>query len=206
MKSQPWVIVVLLFSMTALAQPVFQSSAVKQSTSSASDAGILANGIYRNALFGFTYKVPYGWVDRTNDMRQDSAASSKSMALLSVFEHPPEATTDTLNSAVLIAAESVSSYPGLKNAAQYFGPLTEIATAKGLKVVNEPYEFPVDGKPIVRCDFSGEIHGVPAQQSTLVLLEKGHVISFTFIANDDDEMTERIEGLRFGKVRNPASK
>ncbi len=170
------------------------------------DPGALTNGIYRNSSFGFTYKLPFGWVDRTDDMRQDSAASPKSTVLLSVFERPPEATGTTLNSAVVIAVESTSAYPGLKAAVQYFGPLTEVATAKGLKVVNEPYEFPVDAKPIVRRDFAGQVRGLAVQQSTLVLLEKGYAVSFTFIASNEDEMTELIEGLQFGKVRIAAGK
>ena len=167
---------------------------------------MLTNGVYHNPFFGFTYKVPFGWVDRTDVMRQDPAASAKSMVLLGVFERPPEATGNTLNSAVVIAAESASEYPGLKAAAQYFGPVSEVATAKGLKVVNEPYEFPVDAKPIVRCDYAGEMRGLPVQQSTLVLLQKGYLISFTFIASNDDEMVARIEGLQFGKVRIPSGK
>jgi len=201
-------LIAFLLSLTsaAPAQQAAPSTPTKELPSVTPDPGAITNGVYRNPSFGFTYKLPYGWVDRTDDMRQDSAPSPKSTVLLSVFEHPPEATTPTLNAAVVIAAESASSYPGLKAAAQYFGPLSEVATAKGLKVVNEPYEFPVDAKPIARQDFAGQIHGLATQQSTLVLLEKGYVISFTFIANNNDEMVELIEGLAFGKVKSPARK
>src|SRR5207253_11289040 len=66
---------------------------------------------------------------RSSDL-QDSSGS-KSLVLLSAFERPPEAAGDTVNSAVLIAAESVSSYPGLKAAEDYFRPLTEVATSRG---------------------------------------------------------------------------
>ncbi len=211
MKSRVYLIAFFLsltLALPAQQAPPPPSASTKASSSNSAtlDPGVLTNGVYRNASFGFTYKVPFGWVDRTDTMRQDPAASAKSMVLLGVFERPPEATGDTLNSAVVIAAESASAYPGLKAAAQYFGPLTEVATAKGLKIVNPPYEFPVDAKPIVRSDFAGEMRGLPVQQSTLVLLEKGYAISFTFIASNDDEMVERIDGLQFGKVRKPAGK
>ena len=188
------------------ASPSTSTKASSSTNSSTPDPGAITNGVYRNPSFGFTYKLPFGWVDRTDDMRQDPAASSKSMVLLGVFERPPDAPGSTLNSAVVIAAESASAYPGLKAAAQYFGPLTEVATAKGLQAVSEPYEFPVDAKPIVRRDFAGQVRGLAVQQSTLVLLEKGYVVSFTFIASSEDEMTELIEGLQFGKVRNPSGK
>ena len=191
----------------AVAQPAPPPAPAPKAASPASpDPGSVAEGVYRNPFFGFSYKLPFGWVDRSDDLRQDPAASSKSMVLLSVFEHPPEATTDRLNSAVVIAVECASSYPGLKAAAQYFGPLSEVTTAKGLKAINEPYEFPVDAKPIARQDFAGQVHGLATQQSTLALLEKGYIISFTFIANNNDEMVELIEGLTFGRVKSPPQK
>ena len=196
-----------LLSTRGTAQQTTPSASIKHvSPASTPDPGAFASGLYRNAGFGFIYKVPFGWVDRTEDMRQESAESSKSTVLLGVFERPPEAAGSTLNSAVVIAAESAASYPGLKAAAQYLQPVTEIATAKGLKAVNEPYEFPVDAMPIARRDFAGQLRGIAVQQSTLVLLEKGYVVSFTFLAGNSDEITELIEGLTFGKVRNSTGK
>jgi hypothetical protein len=90
------------------------------------------------ARFGFSYRTPFGWVDRTAQMQGDSGGSSKPQVLLAVFERPPEATADSINSAVVIAAETASSYPGLKSAVDYFGPLTELTTSKGFRVVNQP--------------------------------------------------------------------
>src|SRR5579863_732477 len=170
------------------------------------DPGEITNSLYRNPFFGFTCKIPFGWVNRTDEMRQDSGESAKSILMLAVFKHPPEATGNTVNSAVVIAAESVSSYPGLTNPAQYFGPLTEVSTAKGLKPVNEPYEFPVDAKPIVRRDFMKQVGTLAMHQSTLAMLKKGYVLSFTFIGSSDDEVTALIESLAFGKVKGPTHK
>ncbi len=101
--------------------------------------GSLHDGLYRNPSFGFSYKIPYGWVDRTDRMRDDSKDPSQGLVLLAVFERPPEVEDSTINSGLLIAAESVSSYPGLKTAADYFGPLEEVTAAKGLKIIDEPY-------------------------------------------------------------------
>ena len=158
----------------------------------------MANGAYRNPFFGFSYKIPYGWVERTADM-QDGSEPGKSMVLLSVFERPPEATGEGVNSAVVIAAESVSSYPGLKNAADYFGPLTELTTAKGFKVANQPYQFPVGTRQLVRGDFTREMGMLTMYQASLVTLAKGYVISFTFIGGSEDEVDQLIENLSFTK-------
>jgi hypothetical protein len=162
----------------------------------AAAAGEIEDRVYRNSWFGFSCRIPYGWVDRTDEMREASNDPQKAMVLLGVFERPPLATGSTINSSIVIAAESAAAYPGLKNAAQYFGPLNEVTTEQGLTKVNDPYEFPVDGKPIVREDFIKKIAGVGLVQSTLAWLTQGYVVSFTFIGGRDDEVQMLIEGLK----------
>jgi len=152
-------------------------------------------GTYHDAHFGFTYQPPYGWVERTRQMQEDGNDSSKSQLLLAVFERPPEATGDTVNSAVIIAAESVASYPGLKTAADYMGPLTELTTGKGFKVAHEPYEYLVGTRPLVRSDFVKDLGKLTMQQSSLVLLEKHFIVAFTFIGGSEDEVEELVEKL-----------
>jgi hypothetical protein len=179
-----------------------------QSQAAPTDAGSVVNGLYRNASFGFTCKIPFGWVDRTQQMSDDSteetasnsnSATKKSLLFLAVFERPPEVAGDAVNSTILVAAEPASYYPGLQNAAQYFGPLTELTKSKGLKVVNEPYEYPVDAKQLVRGDFSKPLGNLTLHQSTLVLMEKGYLVSFTFIGGTEDEVDDLVEGLKFAR-------
>jgi hypothetical protein len=190
---------------SAYGQAPKSTASGKQSASSSApaDLGTLSDGVYRNAFFGFSVKLPYGWVDRTDKMREDSAGAAqagaaKGTVLLAVFERPPEVTASTINSAIVIAAEAESAYPGIKDAAQYFGPVSEITKANGFTVVNEPYEFPVDGAPIDREDFKRDVKGGTMWQSTLAMLRKGYVVSFTFIAGSDDDITHNLENLKFG--------
>jgi len=161
------------------------------------DPGTITDGVYRNAGFGFSCKVPYGWVERTAQMQGDSDPG-KGLVLLAAFERPPEATGDAVNSAIVIAAESVSSYPGLKTAADYFGPMTELITGKGFTVVNPPYLSTVDGKQLARGDYSKELGSVAMHQASLVMVAKGYVVSFTFIGGSEDEVRGLVEGLSFG--------
>ncbi len=170
-------------------QPTRQASAL--------EAGSVENGTYRNKIFGFQYKVPFDWVERTEQMRGDSGDTSRSLLLLAVFERPPEATGDSINSAVVITAESTETYPGLKTAADYFAPLSDVATGKGFQVVNEPYYFNVGAKRLVRGDFSKKIGQVTMYQSSLVVMEKSYFVSFTFLGGSEDEIDERIENLSF---------
>lgn len=165
------------------------------------DSGSIVNDVYRNSSLGFTCKIPFGWVDRTKDFRDEDAPQGnepvKSRLLLAVFERPPEATGSTINSAIVIAAEKISEYSGLKTAADYFGPITELAASKGFKVANEPYEFSVGATQVVRGDFSKPRGSLTMIQSSLVIVEKGYAVSFTFIGGSEDEANELIENLSF---------
>jgi hypothetical protein len=204
-------VIILLFCTTLLAQqspPAGESSSKHHSkppkpvTPSAFDPGSITDGVYSNPYFGFTYKLPYGWVDRTSAMQDDSADVAKdpvkSVVLLATFEQPPEAPREAINSGVVIAAESVSAYPGLKTAADYFGILTELTTDKGFKVVNEPAEVSVGARVLIRGDFSKEMGKNRIHQTALVFLEKSYVVSFTLIGSSEDEVNELIENLSFG--------
>jgi hypothetical protein len=165
-------------------------------------AGAIGDGSYHNSSFGFSYKLPYGWVDRTRQMQDDSpnatnGNAAKSLLLLAIFERPPEATADAVNSAVVIAAEPLSRYPGLKTAAEYFGPLTEVAASKGLQPVEAPQVFSIGATQLVRGDFSKSRGAATVYQTSLVLLEKGYDLSFTFIGESEDSVNELIEKLSF---------
>ena len=171
--------------------------------SAAPELGSIADGVYRNSSLNLAYKIPFGWVDRTSGMREGSEPG-RSVVLLSVFERPPEAQAEGINPAVVIAAESVSSYPGLRTAADYLGPISELATSQGFKVANAPYEFSVGARRLVRADFVKARDSGAVQQTSLVLLEKNWIISFTFLGTSDDEIDELLSRLSFGSP--PASR
>src|SRR6266852_264634 len=191
------VCLVLLIATLWAQQPGYSHKASAQTKSSLPEPGAISDGVYHNLSFEFSYKLPYGWVDRTREMQDDSAESSKSLLLLAVFERPPEATGDTLNSAVVIVAEPLSAYPGLKTAADYFGPRSELATTKGFQAVDEPHDFSVGPVRLVRGDFSKPRGTLTARQTSLVVLQKSYEVSFTFIGASEDEINELIEKLSF---------
>jgi hypothetical protein len=184
------------------------------------DPGAVSAGVYRNKALALSCKIPEAWVLRTEEMNareslEDSSDSRSETAtaagstpkpdsggrvLLAAFSRPPEARAEDVNSSIVIAAESVATYPGLKEAAQYFGPLTEVAKAQGFKVVEEPYEFAVATKTLARADFQKEVGTRVMRQSTLVLLARGWAVSITFIAGTPDEVEELLQGLSFVAV------
>lgn len=166
-----------------------------QAKSSVLEPGAINAGLYRNSGFGFSYKIPFGWVDRTGNMQDDSEAASKSRVLLATFERPPEALGDSINSAVVIAAEPVPA--GIKTAAEYLDSLAELTTAKGFQAEDESHQFAVGTARLVRADFSKARGTLSMRQASLVLLEKGYAVSFTFIGASAEEVNELIEKLSF---------
>ena len=171
------------------------------------DAGLLSAGVYRNSAFGFTCKIPAGWVLRTDEMNRqededkEADAGKKSTdagrVLLAAFSRPPQARAEDVNASVVIAAESAATYPGLKDAAQYFGPVTEVAKGQGFEIDEEPYEFVLGTKTLVRGDFKRDVGTRVMRQSTLVLLDRGYAVSFTFLGGTEDEVEELVQRLSF---------
>jgi hypothetical protein len=162
--------------------------------------------LYRNTTLGFRYQIPYGWVDRTREMHE-GIEPNKAEVLLAVFERPPEAIGDSINSAVVIASESAASYPGLKRAEDYLGPLTELATANGFKAEGEPYALEVETRRLLRADFTKPLGNkasndkLTMRQCTLVLLARDKIVSFTFIAGSEDALDDLMDGLHFGAAK-----
>ncbi len=85
----------------------------------------------------------------------------------------------------------------MKEAAQYFGPLTEVAKAQGFTVDEEPYEIALDGKILVRGDFHKNVGTRVMRQSTLAFLAHGYAVSITVIGGTEDEVEELIDGVSF---------
>ena len=133
---------------------------------------------------------------------QEGDDASKGEVLLAVFERPPQAAGETINSAVVIASENTTAYPGLKKAEDYLGPLTELTTSKGFKAEGNPAEVEIDLRRLVRVDFSRALNEkLTMHQSNLVLVTKGQIVSFTFIADSADGVNDLIEGLDFSSSK-----
>jgi hypothetical protein len=119
--------------------------------------------------------------------------------LLAAFSRPPDAKGEDVNASIVIAAEKVATYPGMKEAVQYFGPLTEVAKAQGFIVDEEPYEIEMGTKVVVRGDFHKDVLTRVMRQSTLAFLAQGYAVSITVIGGSEDEVEELVGGVGFGK-------
>jgi hypothetical protein len=212
--------VALLVSPLCAQAPSSSSSAKvsKPVADSAIEAGGVSNGIYRNKSLVLSCKIPEGWVLRTEEMnaREDSESGAtknsqpqrppggteeKARVLLAAFSRPPEARGNEVNASIVIAAESVATYPGLTEAVQYFGPLTEVATAQGFAADEDPYEIAIGPKTLVREDFHKNVGTRVMRQSTLVMLARGYAVSITVIGGSEDEVADLIDGLDFTSAR-----
>jgi hypothetical protein len=212
-------------SSSPAANSTSRKPAKPSSLSAGLDPGNVANGLYRNKTFGFTCKIPAGWVLRTDELNtqennpahaepehsadaaKDSpppASSAGAKVLLAAFSRPPAAVAEDVNSSILIVAENAASYPGLKEAVQYFEPLTEVAAAQGFSIDEDPYEIAIGSKTLVRADFHKDVASRVMRQSTLAMLARGYAVSITVIAGTEDDVEDLIDGLDF--AASPAAK
>jgi hypothetical protein len=182
------------------------------------DYGAVTSGVYHNKTLALSCTIPPGWVLRTDEMNardeqkkedekekvdaaQGSPAPASSVGakvLLAAFSRPPEAKGEDVNGSILIVAESAAVYPGLKEAAQYFGPLIEVAKAQGFTMEEDPYDIAISNKTLVRGDFHKDVGSRVMRQSTLAMLAHGYAISITVIGGTDDEVEDLVDGLSFG--------
>lgn len=191
-------VAVLASSISVLAQPP-QKTVPPSSRPSESDSSI-----YRDPTFGFRYRIPYGWVDRTKDLQQGNDAT-KGQVLLAIFERPPQAAGETVNSAVVIGAEKVAAGSGVKKAEDYLGTLTDLTTSQSFKPDGDPSELEVGPQRMVRADFSKALNDkVTMHQATLLMFSKGQIVSFTFVADSVDAVNSLIEGLSFSAQKSKA--
>lgn len=208
----------------AVAQESSQSSSSKHTKSSSTrlapeiDEGTVVNGVYRNRALAMTCKIPAGWVLRTEEMNardeadseNDSQASQQprdpghptsekaaGKVLLAAFSRPPDAKGEDVNASILIAAESLKNYPGMKEAAQYFYPVTEVAKTQGFEPDEDPYAMAQGVKTLVRGDFHKDVGSRVMHQSTLVFLAHGYAVSITVIGGTDDEVEDLVDGIVF---------
>ena len=135
---------------------------------------------------------------------QSAHNGSKSQTLLAIFERPPGAPGETVNSAVIIAAEPRDAYPQIKTAADYFGPISDLATQRGFTPISDPYAFNIGATHLVREDFTGHHGKLTIFQSSVVTIEKGQILSFTFVAGSEDDVEDLVANLSFAPV--PANK
>jgi len=176
------------------------------------DPGTVSNNVYRNKTLGLVCKIPDAWVLRTDEMNAPEeetptpdpapgsappASSAGSKVLLAAFSRPPAARGEDINSSILIAAEPVAAYPGLKEAAEYFYPIEEVAKAQGLALDEDPYAIAIGATTLARGDFHKDVGTRVMRQSTLVLLSHGYAVSITMIAGTTDEVEDLIDGLSF---------
>jgi hypothetical protein len=203
-----------VYSSSSSSVPSKAESSQRRVIEPALNPGSVSAGVYRSPPFGFACKIPAGWVLRTDEMNVrdgeatpegDKAATDakRGQVLLAAFSRPPAVRAQDVNASILIAVESAALYPGLKDAAQYFGPVTEVAKARGFEIVEEPYEFVIGAKTLVRGDFQKDVGTLVMRQSTLVMLSRGFAVSFTFIGGTEDEVEELVQGLSFGASAKP---
>ena len=74
---------------------------------------------------------------------------------------------------------------------------TKSLLPRASKWSTNPTHSPSGTKQLARSDFSKDWDKLTLEQATLVMVDKGYVVSFTFIGSSQDEVDGLLEGLRF---------
>jgi hypothetical protein len=190
----------------ALAAPAAgaqQASGKHPAAASALDPGAVENGVYRNPLLGFECSVPAGWVLQTAQMANDQARAGN-VVLLSAFERAPHSAGAGVNSSIVIAAESQSSDPDVDTPLGYLVLLKEAAHQGGLELAEPPRETRVAQRMLWRADFASDPEASPGlsrYQISEVMLARGYFVSFTFIADTQQDAETLLSNLHFSMQR-----
>jgi hypothetical protein len=67
-------------------------------------------------------------------------------------------------------------------------------------MAGDPSESTVGSKQLVRADFSKPRGKLTMWQASLVMIEKGYILSFTFVGGGQDEVDGLIDNLKFTPI------
>jgi hypothetical protein len=149
--------------------------------------GAVQAGVYHNNYFGFDYKLPAGFEDRTAIMPRDGGGIS--YGLLHVSE-PKQASR--YSSSVTFFADDAGHWKS-KDGAEYLARVTP-QMQKASDAVGKMTSFEIGGHRFYRQDFSRRRYYV--RQTIVATVMKGYVLSAALNANDPQGIDELIAGLR----------
>ena len=188
------------------------------------DRGVVNDGIYLNAGFGFSFKYPKDWVvhgeatnERIRELGKEKIAESgtskasvevamqNTYQLLTVFRHPLGTPGITFNPAILIIAERVSHAPGITDGKDYLLNVRVLLMGSNYQVLlKEPTEYHFAGSQFFRDNYAAEVNGVRVVQANFATIRNGFALGFIFIGQDQasvDEMARAMETFDFPPVR-----
>ena len=158
-------------------------------------------GLYRNPEFGFTYQVRYGWVDRTEAMQpadNDSSAVPTAARRLRTSARGRRRRRQLRCDHRRRECRRLSRPQNrrrLHRPAHRTHHLQRIQRRPRI-----PTNFLSAPQTLVRGDFTKDRGQLTMYQSSLVMLRKGSIVSFTFIGGSEDEVEELIEKVDFPPV------
>ena len=76
-----------------------------------------------------------------------------------------------------------------------------MAKAQGFEADEEPYEFAIGTRKVVRGDFHKDVGSRVMRQSTLAFLSHGYAVSITVIGGTEEDVEELVGGVSFAAVK-----
>lgn len=181
------------------------------------ETGSVADNVYTNNYFGFTYEFPKGWSvpsEQTRkylrEIRKAAAtggdptkaalfelAEKRSRQLLTVLEKPM-GTPGATDAGIYVIAEDISYAPGVQKPSDYLlnTKASLLKQRPDLKVLREPTDFTYGGKPFARMETfveTGPVQTFYTGYAATIL--NSQVMLFLFTSNKPEQLASLIDTL-----------
>jgi TonB family protein len=181
------------------------------------DSGRVADNIYTNDFFGFTYEFPKGWIVPDDGVKKllvsgrgsDTQSADPSMKLtvvvpaehslplLLVLEHPPRKSV-SYNKFILVSADDLSFAHEVQSCEDYLTDLKSSLqkTLPDLKTSQGPTDYVYAGNTFKRMEYAyATPSAATVYQSVLCIIRRSQVLAFAFTSDRPDSQEHLIETL-----------
>ena len=153
--------------------------------------GAVTAGVYQNHYFGFEYKLPAGFIDRTAAMPHNGAGISYVL----LYASEPKQNTRVASSVTLFADDA--NHWQSKNGAEYLDKVG-VQMAKQADLVGKLTSLDIGGHQFFRQDFQPHA-SFPVRQTIVATVMKGYVLSAVLTAGDAAGIETLLAGWRAAK-------
>ena len=202
-----WVLIVLVLSLLDHAVSAQSNQQEKLDHSDASQGKQVAAGSttdgnrYQSDYFDFTYSLPDGLVEGTEQYRSGiralpGAHPNPDTFILLHADERANGSADPIGG-ITIMVDRLSRYPKGATEKDYIHHLvTKAMTDKGDELLQEGEEVIVSGKKFFRADYKVNSHPMSGYQTVMLTFQKGFALSWTFFAQSKtevDSMTSSVQ-------------
>jgi hypothetical protein len=185
-------------------------------TGLAANGGSIAHDVYTNAIYGFSLKVPPGWVvvpSKDVPVNAGSADATLSKAaqvnrtLLIVTENSPMKKSYQRKSIQIVATHLLQE-PTAGTAEDYLNYSKKNAKEKGMPVeyLGDPEEVTIGGQKLAKVNLNESTSGAVQHIEQYVMTRAGALIQIMLVSPDESGLKDLEPSMQSLELKEPAQK